>query len=783
VSRPLLLLAAALAAGCAAGEDCVLAQSALLLLLSAALLALAWRGPLRAAPAAVAAAAFALGAAAAGAERLAYERAPLRAQAARGDPDLPVELEGVAARDGRILDGRAVLVLDVRRVRVKDGWRECPGRARVTVAGAGAHALRVLQGERLRVWAQLSLPRRIGTPGAFDSVAHAFREGVHAVGFCKSAQLVSAARALEGTPWGRAAARARGWARGAFERSVLPGEERALLLAMVLGDRTGLGEETSEAFRAAGTYHVLAISGAQVALLAAVLVVLLRRLRVPPDPLAVIVCASLAFYAQLVGGDVPVVRAAVMATVLLAGRALSLDADAANLLGLAAVLLLAARPSTVGDLGFQLSFTATLGILLLTPPLLKRVPALPLRADLALAGSLAAQAALAPLLAAHFHRLAPAAILLNLAAVPLSGAVLLCGLGVLAATAAGPGPASAAGDLAWIAAHALLRSADPVRWFPALDLRVSPMAPWAAGAYAYGVLLLLRRGRRAAAVPMAVGLAGLIAGSGPPADGRLHVTVLDVGQGDAIVVRGPSGGVWLVDAGSAYDGGLDLGEAVVGPYLRTTNVRRLDRMLVSHAHPDHAGGAPFLLRAFPVAEAWEGPAPASDGSYRRFDAAVRGARVPRRTVWRGAPMRWDGVDVEVLSPPRAPRAPWRVRNDDSVVVRLRHGENSFLLAGDIEKEAEAALPEPEASVLKVPHHGSRSSSTPGFLAAVSPRLALLSAGHRNRHGHPHAEVVARYLARGVELLRTDVHGTITVSSDGRRLWVSTFEEPWERRIR
>jgi competence protein ComEC len=152
-------------------------------------------------------------------------------------------------------------------------------------------------------------------------------------------------------------------------------------------------------------------------------------------------------------------------------------------------------------------------------------------------------------------------------------------------------------------------------------------------------------------------------------------------------------------------------------------------------------------------------------------------------VWRGLAGRWDGVDMEVLSPARVPRAPWRVRNDDSVVLRLRYGESSFLLAGDIERGAEDALAQPLAAVLKVPHHGSRSSSSPGFVAAVSPRVALLSAGHRNRHGHPHPEVVDRYQRQGIELLRTDVHGTITVCSDGRRLWVRTFAQPWERRIR
>jgi competence protein ComEC len=784
MSRPLLLLAAALAAGATLGLGCALAQTVALLLLALALLPLALAAPRRAAPAALVGAAVALGAGAAGTERLAYDRTPLRLRVAGADaPTDPVELEGLAARDARPLDDRTLLILDVERVQEGGHWHVLPGRVRVVVAGERAASLAVLQGERLRVWAQLALPRGALTPGAFDPVAHAFREGVHAHGFGKSTLLVTREPGLHGPPWRRAAARARAWSRRAIGRAVMPGEERALVRAMVLGDRSALDEETSESFRAAGTYHVLAISGAQVALLAAVLVAALRRLRVPHGPLAALVCVALAFYAELVGGDVPVVRAAVMATVLLLGRALSLDADAANLLGLAGAALLALRPSAIGDVGFQLSFAATLAILLLTPPLLQGVPPLPLRLDLALAGSVAAQLALAPLVAAHFQRLAPAALLLNLLAVPLSGAVLLSGLGVLAVSALAPPLSPTAGGVAWVWAHLLLRSSDPVRWLPALDLRVAPPALWAVGVLVYGTLALARHGRRRAVAPLAIGLAALLAGPPVAADGRVHLSVLDVGQGDAIVVRGPSGRVWVVDAGPAFGRSLDAGETVVGPYLRTTGVRRLDRVLVTHAHPDHAGGVPFLLRGFAVGELWEGPAPGGDASYKRLDEAARHARVPRRTVVRGLRESWDGIVVDVISPPAPPHRPWRVRNDDSVVVRLVYGETTVLLAGDVEAPAEGVLDPGAAAVLKVPHHGSRSSSSAGFVAAVGPRLALISAGLRNRHGHPHPEVVDRYRLRGTVLLRTDVDGTITVSSDGRRLWVRTFQDGWERPVR
>ncbi|HET8646321.1 MAG TPA: ComEC/Rec2 family competence protein, partial [Vicinamibacteria bacterium] len=198
MSRPLLLMAAALAAGCLVGAACPPAAVAALLALSAALLGLGLAASARSAPCAVAAAAFAAGAAAGGVERLQYEQAPLRRWAAAEETaDTAVELDGVAARDARILDQRTQLVLDVRRVRIGGRWRPLRGRVRVDVAGAQAATLQVLQGERVRAWAQVTLPRGALTPGAFDPVAYAYREGVHAQGFCKSAALVSREHRLE----------------------------------------------------------------------------------------------------------------------------------------------------------------------------------------------------------------------------------------------------------------------------------------------------------------------------------------------------------------------------------------------------------------------------------------------------------------------------------------------------------------------------------------------------------------------------------------------------------
>jgi competence protein ComEC len=552
---------------------------------------------------------------------------------------------------------------------------------------------------------------------------------------------------------------------------------------MVLGERTALDPETSETFRMAGTYHVLALSGAQVAMVAALLGWLLRALGAAPLSRALVLSTALVFYCAFVGGDVPVLRATVMATVVLGGRTLDLDGDAANLLGLAALLLLAHRPSSIGDIGFQLSFAATLGLVLLTPTLMRFVPALRWGADVALASSLAAQAALGPLLAFHFHRLAPAALVLNLVAVPLSGAVLLSGFAILLASAVAPLLVPLFAGLAWVCARALLMSGEVVRLAPWLDVRVATPALGPALVSLAG-LAALARGKLRGLVLWAAGTLCLVCGWGPRTlDGRLQVTFLDVGQGDAIVIRSPRGRTWMVDAGGSFDSRFDVGEAVLGPYLWRDGAPVLRGLVLTHAHPDHVGGVPFLLRAFDVREVWEGIAPRHDRAYDDLAATITKAQVARRALARGMEADWDGVEVEVLGPSPPAHLPWRTRNDDSVVLAVRYGEIVLLLTGDVEGAGEAALATPRAFALKVPHHGSRSSSTAGLLARAAPRVAIVSVGDHSRFGHPHPEVVARYQGAGIAFYRTDRDGAVTFSTDGRRVWMATQADGWAARIR
>jgi competence protein ComEC len=263
--------------------------------------------------------------------------------------------------------------------------------------------------------------------------------------------------------------------------------------------------------------------------------------------------------------------------------------------------------------------------------------------------------------------------------------------------------------------------------------------------------------------------------------GELRLTFLDVGQGDSALVDLPDGTLVVIDAGGAVFGGRDPGEHAVLPMLRARRRERIDTLIVTHPHPDHYGGVAALADALPIDAVWDsGQADREDaeGAWATLLAGLRGSipvRGPESLC--GRPLTRGGATVEVLWPCPAFDPGWDP-NDNSLVVRIRFGARSFLLLGDAEQHAEAELVRlglvGPVDVLKVGHHGSRTSSTDALLARTSPRLAIVSAGVGNRFGHPHDEVIARLEAHHARVLRTDHDGGIVVRSDGQSLEVETW---------
>jgi competence protein ComEC len=262
-------------------------------------------------------------------------------------------------------------------------------------------------------------------------------------------------------------------------------------------------------------------------------------------------------------------------------------------------------------------------------------------------------------------------------------------------------------------------------------------------------------------------------------DGRLHLTMMDVGQGDAMLVTLPNGRTLMVDTGGvSIRGDFDIGDRVLGPALRARGVRRLDYLTFTHGDPDHIGGAIALTRDFSPLEVWEGvPVPPHVPTQLLHAAAAR-ERSAWRTLQRGDRLELGGVELRVHHPPPPDWERQKVRNNDSLVLELRYGQVSLLLTGDIEREGEDAvaplLDLNPIVILKAPHHGSGTSSSQAFLDAVKPHVVLISCGRGNPYGHPVPFVLDRYRATGAEVYRTDLDGQIDLITDGQSLRISTF---------
>jgi len=270
----------------------------------------------------------------------------------------------------------------------------------------------------------------------------------------------------------------------------------------------------------------------------------------------------------------------------------------------------------------------------------------------------------------------------------------------------------------------------------------------------------------------------------PPAvtRGALEITAIDVGQGDSIFVAMPGGKLMLLDGGGIATFGkhvrtnLNIGEDVVSPYLWSRSIRSLNVVVLSHAHDDHIGGLPAVLENFHVKELWTGATPDSPAwTALRRKAEDLGVKIIPLT--QGRQFDYSGVRFEVLAPAAGYVPASAPRNNDSLVLRLTYGQRSAILSGDVERQVESELVAENlvrhTDVLKVAHHGSKTSTTEPFLEAVHPAFAVISAGFENLSGHPNADVLDRLQAAKIEVFRTDQLGAITIRTDGRRIEIQT----------
>jgi competence protein ComEC len=716
----------------------------------------------------------------------------------------PALIQGVLREDAAPNPLGVSLTVDVTTA---DG-RPASGGVRLSVAGvAVADAIfNWRTGRTVAMPAVLRIPAMYGDPGVPDEVRSLARRGIVLVGSVKSAALVDVV--ARGSSIDEASSSARAWARSQLATYVgrWSSESGAIAAAILIGDRSGLSDDDQRRLQEAGTYHVIAISGGNIAILTTILLAAMRVARVPGRIAAVVTIATLVFYGQLTGSSASVMRAVTGACVYLSGRILDHRGPALNALAVAAVAGAALSPVAVFDAGFVLSFGATLGILLGAARMMGWLrgtfewersgfsATVAVATATLLVATITAEVALIPVSAVVFSRVTFAGLALNFAAIPLMAVVQAAAMATLAAAPVAAPVALASGYITHIGASWLIRSAGLVDIAPWLARDVAPPS-WALVAAYYtccaGCLMSRPYVRAAVAGMVTCGIiilvspAAFTASAVPPVEhGKLRVVFLDVGQGDATLVQLPDGRTMLVDAGGVAGSGFDIGERVLAPSLRAFGVRTVNTLVVTHGDPDHIGGAPSALRRFAARVLWEGVPVPPHVKLRELETVALDADAVLRSIQTGDRERDGSVEIRVLHPPIPDWERQRVRNEDSVVLELRIGAVSIVLPGDIGAEGEHAIVPNLAlgpiAVIKAPHHGSATSSTMPFVEASHPAAVVFSAGRGNRFGHPAPIVVERYRGAGAQVFRTDEDGAVVMDTDGTTIEVSTWSG---RRVR
>ncbi len=648
---------------------------------------------------------------------------------------------------GRIASEPVTLAADRARFIVDVEQLDGEPRSGLVQVSARGDLPALAEGQRIALDARLRRPSGFQNPGGFDYAAFLAREEIHAVATADGVTLLDAR-----LPWN---VRAKQAALASIRRA-LPPVSAGLLAGLLLGTRTELPPATLDDFRRAGVYHVLAVSGFNVALVAsatfaaAMLAGASRRIG------AVAAIVVVVGFAAVVGPQASVLRAAIMGVLVLAALLLERDASVVNSLALAALVILAIRPNDLVDPGFQLSFAATAGIVLAPMPH-GAIAA-------ALAVSLAAQLAVLPISLTHFNQVSVVGIVANLGVVPLAGIATVVGLVAVVLATASDVVAAPLYDAVWpvlLALRAVVRMAAAVPGAlvhlpaPHWTATVTYVVALLSGIVAWRTRHARRPTSRAAAGLALVSLTIAVAiAAWPvlhPGDDRLRIAILDVGQGDAIVIQSPDRRTMLVDAGAGGPGRLDIGERVVAPFLWNRGVLGLAAAIATHDDVDHAGGMASIRRLF------------------RIEAGERDVAAGQHR-WLGP----VGVSFFRWGEAGGPR------NDQSLVIRVQYVDASFLLMADAGRVVERAIldryPRLSATVLKVAHHGARSATTAEFLDGIRPRLAVLSVGARNAYHHPSPLTLARLDAAAAAVYRTDRDGAILLETDGRVLEVTRWAD-------
>lgn len=715
-----------------------------------------------------------------------------------------VQVTGVTEESPVYLNGKWQYTIRVETLAAENGI-EVSLKDRIRVADSRKNGP-PSYGDRVAIRGLLLEPSSRRNPGGYDDREFLERQGIHGRIRVKDDDAVKKIGA-QTTLYGLTVAPLGERIRHALAQLFPPGEAE-LAGGLVIGFQSELPEEWKNAFQMLNLTHILAASGMNVGLIAGCTFWLTRRIRMSKRIASPIAIGILLLYTMLAGAGPSVVRAGLMAILVIVGVSLGRNVDFPTTVAVAALASSLWNPGILFDIGFLLSFITTIGLFLLIPRLTPLIPG-PAWARSAVAVNLAAQIASLPLLVYYFNELSPFALLANLYISPIVFLLVPLGFGLILLGVVHPWLAFPFAGFFRVLLWLLVK---PVVWLAEATSGWTwtiPSPPLWGVWLVYGLLLafLFRRQvrtyllrlplwRRIRQLPAGlqsagggkrrlsagiVGAAVLLAAVGvwlwPSSE--LRVTFLDVGQGDSALIETPSGISILVDGGGTPDSlrsGFDPGEKIVLPFLRHRGIRTIDYMIATHGDEDHVRGLVTVAEKLKVRNLIVSGYDDTSPDYRQL---LQIARRKGAAIYESkAGIEWElepGIWWRFLNPAGIRTGTRSDRNANSVVFELKYGNRSFLFAGDLEGQAEPdLLPYVRpVDVLKVAHHGSHFSTSEEFLQRVRPQYAVISVGKRNVYRHPHSEVLQRLASVGSQVFRTDRQGAVTVTTDGKYLRIQT----------
>jgi competence protein ComEC len=736
-------------------------------------------------------------------------------------------LIGVLARAPEIGPERTTLLMEVHEIIDEHSRSEAEGLIQLSMAAPPPADL--APGDLFIARATVGPVLSYGVPGAFNYQEYLAFQGIRASGWIRSPALLLKITRLSSPPWPdtiRFQPEKLRYRLSQFLAKSLPPHTAGIYQAILLGERANLSPKVLEDFQASGSVHLLSISGLHMALVSLCVTLLLSwllkrsewvLLHLPATKVAALLSLlPLAAYAMIAGANPPVIRSLIMVAVFIVALLVDRQWSIGNNIAIAALLLLAVNPALLFTASFQLTFTAVAAIALFAPSVAKFIEhhptkdlSLPVRAWQGLKKwglaslfiSVIASLGTAPILACQFNRVSLVSPLSTLLIEPFLCLWSLM-LGLVASLLIGIPPLShLLFQLGSPGISVSVATADLCARLPWSSVRIP--APGLAVIIAwYGTMLLFAYWRRLSRRQITFGgvaLLGILAFNFFPAGeshNKTRLTVLDVGQGSAMIIELPNHEAILIDGGrmqSPTRTGFDVGENLIAPFLWHQKIRRLSAIVCTHPDADHYNGIPFLLRQFKPRTLWINGYDSEEKGYKTMLALAEELGIeikipaPGMILSQGkdatltALTGGQGSKITAAGLPgtEGPETPSPgTNNNESLVLRLKYGQTSFLLPSDIELEAEQALLRAHADlktdVLVAPHHGSATSSSEGFVAATSPRYVAISAG-QNQSGHfPAPETVARYQKLGSTILNTAEKGCLTFRSDGREIRVDTF---------